>query len=79
MKKWKQQFQIPGLGVILVKKNYGNVYYLMGCTSQLQLYDILLNLKMHSYKKFTTSFVKFLYKPVFEALIESKDYQILIF
>jgi hypothetical protein len=51
----------------------------MGCGSQLQLYHVLKNLEAHSYKTYSTNLVKFLYKPVIEALINSKDYKIAIY
>jgi hypothetical protein len=79
MRKWRKQFEIPGLNIITVKKNYGNTYYLMGCGSQLQLYHVLKNLEAHSYKTYSTNLVKFLYKPVIEALVNSKDYKIAIY
>ena len=79
MRKWRKKFEIEGLNVITIKKNYGYSYYLMGLASHEHLYNVLTKLQAHSYKTFTSNFIKFLYKPVIEALTNSKDYQIAIY
>lgn len=38
MKKWRKQYHISGLNIMCVKKNFGNVYYLIGCGSHFQIY-----------------------------------------
>ena len=79
MKKWKKQFEIQGLNIFSVKRNFGITHYLIGYASQFQLYQVLTNLQTHSYKTFPTSFIKFLYKAPIEMLINCKEYQISIF
>jgi len=51
----------------------------MGLASHEHLYNVLTKFQAHSYKTFTSNFIKFLYKPVIEVLICSKDYQIAIY
>ena len=51
----------------------------MGLASHEHLYNVLTKLQAHSYKTYTSNLIKFLYKPVLEALINSKDYQIAIY
>lgn len=79
MKKWKKQFEIHGLNIFNVKRNFGITHYLIGYATQFQLYQVLNNLQVHSYKTFPTSFIKFLYKAPIEMLIDSKEYQITAF
>jgi hypothetical protein len=79
MKKWRKKFEIEGLNIITIAKNYGSVHYLMGLSSHEHLYNVFTSIQAHSYKTFSSNFIKFLYKPVFEALVNSKDYQIAIF
>ena len=79
MNKWRRRFEIEGLNVITIKKNYGLAYYLMGLASHEHLYNVVTKLQGHFYKAFTSSFIKFLYKPVIEALINSRDYQIAVY
>lgn len=51
----------------------------MGLASHEHLYNVLTKLQVHSYKTYTSNFIKFLYKPVIEALVNSKDYQITVY
>ena len=75
MKKWRKQYHIPGLNIMCVKKNFGNVYYLIGCGSHFQIYEVLKNLQTHTYKSYQSNLCKFIYKQIFTSLFESLSYQ----
>ena len=79
MKKWRMQFNIQGLSIIKVNKNFGNIYYLVGFGSHQQIYSVLKNLQSHSYKSFVSTFLSNPYKSVLSLLTSLPCYQILSF
>jgi hypothetical protein len=79
MKKWRTQCKIQGLGIMRVKKNFGNIYYLLGFGSHEQIYSVLKNLQSHSYKSFPSTFLSTPYKPILSLLTSLPCYQILSF